>query len=1075
MKSFASFFPDKKITANITAKEKAYKYMREIATDDIFRGSPYFDIIKNNAGFFDKQNQKQVKPKYLTKEIYNDFINKVKHTHKRVGTIKLTRDTYRRIQSGDKFIKTAQIFKDNADRIAGKYVVLTVSNNKDNKTYTFDFKNKQSGKEIRQLFSKNVMTVMGDMLIDSERNFIDKMINDDGFADIELDILPDIVRDENHPNQIYADAPIIGFFTYAKNQYEYIKLFKQSEDKQQTRNIENAIYLCNQYIKTTNDIIMIDQIRKVANALKTNIRIYSNNIIRVDEQVEQPIYTIEYFNTQNHCVLDPIYKYYESQTRKQMKIFKTKADELKQKYPTGVPEENLQEVCDILRCKIVINDIAIDSTRTYKHKSPYATFEFYNNRSNHLSCSKNIITEKQTKDELYKTYKNLITNKTPFMSNAIRNIKLQNETVQMPTRIYTDIVQYEITQADNEKITQWYKDTSLNRLAYNIKSNADLYNFVRHGVRFTSHIIINKPTNEERQPKQRDMKKAYTQFKKCKYYKGFPSTMPIFANSDYTIEFIKKTPGYYYIENINMDNVNPNTKRILNAFTFFEGNSYVLTQPEICYFSDIGITFTCTTAAISPNPIHFEFSDEMINSKLYANAVGMMNCENNTTTFKYHNAPKTFAYQLRSLYPQHVQIHYNDNNSTIDITRPNNNVKTLHHVAGYITAYTRLNILDVLTKLPYDDIIGVRLDSVIYYGDHANKFPDYFHNEENYTKSFEGWPTEIYYADDDINRPTSTLIPSLSCNSHLSGAGGTGKTHTFITNGSYRNILYVTRAWSLVAEKIKDYKIPGDSFSRLIGANCESYLDKHIAYPTTIFIDESTMIDNNEMAKVYRMYPYSLIVTAGDIDRDGHYFQCSIGDNVYKPNNNIIEFVTDYRAKDDKLKELKTEIRKIMKHNYETRNEIYEYNELQIEKMNEYLNDNNYVSEDYLIKNMKQTDMLLVSTKSADSSQMNYYNKLLKINKYRCVKHTETILYNRINTGDREKYPLNGEILYNEQPNTERQVACTIHGVQGVTVKSPTMLYMDLSKLFDPNMLYTAISRCETIEQIRIVIKNNDD
>jgi hypothetical protein len=71
-----------------------------------------------------------------------------------------------------------------------------------------------------------------------------------------------------------------------------------------------------------------------------------------------------------------------------------------------------------------------------------------------------------------------------------------------------------------------------------------------------------------------------------------------------------------------------------------------------------------------------------------------------------------------------------------------------------------------------------------------------------------------------------------------------------------------------------------------------------------------------------KAYPTALILYAGDIDRNQHY-QCR-GGSVVKPEEiwsipddmPIVEFTTDYRAKDDALKMMKLNLRAEMKRVY---------------------------------------------------------------------------------------------------------------------------------------------------------------
>jgi ATP-dependent exoDNAse (exonuclease V) alpha subunit len=99
---------------------------------------------------------------------------------------------------------------------------------------------------------------------------------------------------------------------------------------------------------------------------------------------------------------------------------------------------------------------------------------------------------------------------------------------------------------------------------------------------------------------------------------------------------------------------------------------------------------------------------------------------------------------------------------------------------------------------------------------------------------------------------------------------------------------------------------------------------------------------------------------------------------------------------------------------------------------------------------------------------VDYYTNLFKhLPKYMCINHSFTDVEKRMN-GD-ESIILTGEITYTEQPRTELKHAFTIHSTQGITVKNPNKLFIDVNRIFDYQQLYTAISRVEYLDQIIII------
>jgi deoxyribose-phosphate aldolase len=88
--------------------------------------------------------------------------------------------------------------------------------------------------------------------------------------------------------------------------------------------------------------------------------------------------------------------------------------------------------------------------------------------------------------------------------------------------------------------------------------------------------------------------------------------------------------------------------------------------------------------------------------------------------------------------------------------------------------------------------------------------------------------------------------------------------------------------------------------------------------PSVILIDELTMIEKSWIESAIKMYPESLILIAGDIDKR-QWFQTRNGkpgkfSEIWRPTDwRYVFYETDYRAKCGKLKQLKTDIRNEMR------------------------------------------------------------------------------------------------------------------------------------------------------------------
>ena len=128
------------------------------------------------------------------------------------------------------------------------------------------------------------------------------------------------------------------------------------------------------------------------------------------------------------------------------------------------------------------------------------------------------------------------------------------------------------------------------------------------------------------------MKKAYTQYKKCKYYLKMPTILteprPL---KNWTIKKIKKYVGYYTVKILSFDN--KNTKDIFDDLGLEENNEYTFTSPELLLFNDYGVKFQVIYGSYSFNTFDFDFTEEVIENKRYAKLVGKLNSFNTKKSF----------------------------------------------------------------------------------------------------------------------------------------------------------------------------------------------------------------------------------------------------------------------------------------------------------------------------------------------------------------------------------------------------------------------------------------------------------
>ena len=195
------------------------------------------------------------------------------------------------------------------------------------------------------------------------------------------------------------------------------------------------------------------------------------------------------------------------------------------------------------------------------------------------------------------------------------------------------------------------------------------------------------------------------------------------------------------------------------------------------------------------------------------------------------------------------------------------------------------------------------------------------------------------------------------------------------------------------------------------------------------------------------------IFLLGDVDEDGTKYQCSINDNIYKPNVNTqyIKFIKAYRFEpelNEKLlllrkymKDFKNDIL-LLKHNFNKlfKDRFFNSNVIKFNKEDIGISPN-----DDIKKNNKLTNYFIEK-----GSEPQYY-----------IKNTNI-----------HKNELRGARIYNikNTNNYEMKLFKTIHSFQGreLTENNKIIIFLG-GNLFDYNLLYTAVSRAKKLNQIYLI------
>jgi hypothetical protein len=180
----------------------------------------------------------------------------------------------------------------------------------------------------------------------------------------------------------------------------------------------------------------------------------------------------------------------------------------------------------------------------------------------------------------------------------------------------------------------------------------------------------------------------------------------------------------------------------------------------------------------------------------------------------------------------------------------------LSHIAAFVTACVRTTILDQMMRMDPNDIVRVAVDAIKFV---RNGTP--FEYDHSVFKKFfdpsyvEGLPGDTWlsqYYDDAI--PLSTAMPrdNFRTECHI-GQGGGGKTQFNLTDHGLVKVLYVTHAWRLVREKVKEFCVSGQVIANLIAPNPDKWNEYYKRF-NVIICDEVSMYTKEDQQLILSRY-----------------------------------------------------------------------------------------------------------------------------------------------------------------------------------------------------------------------------
>lgn len=823
-------------------------------------------------------------------------------------------------------------------------------------------------------------------------------------------------------------------------------------------------------------------------------------------------------NLTNTCVYDGCVQYFLNKINRNEKDLKAKTAynkliKSKLQYATEYTDKTLHQIGQLVKASIIIKDFVngedqefnIDEFNRYR-------IEFMNTRYNHLELCTASFGE-------------------PIEVDTIEDLqRVKDESkyyIAKFGKVYTSDTVYKVKDTDFKTVfNKWSNDVELNK--YSISDKSEGYKFLEN-YDYVIHRFINDMPIDNSLYKELDLRKAYYNYSDKEFnpfYVGVPSGAFITAHCNSTFDYnkmSKKIVGFYEVKIVSIKNKKL-VDRVVSVgekYVFFTSMINLLLEHcelkflNACYCPSVDIPFTKDFLNVENGLSH------------YCKAVGVFQHVSNTidTTIKVLDNDVRYY----SIINQPNCSYYKENN-LIHISRENLDVQSYHHIALAIHSYNHTLVLNEMLKYNIDDIFGVKLDSIVIKKEvktidnpsfkvkeghiesllknwgcitEMEKKPSTIVEELNKFNAYlESHPTKINKVDtssldegiamdkNDFSHELENMADELTLSDIITpyfkpsenspewhdyflntkeyvyepvvvvgGGGGSGKTSSLLGHFDPFITCYTTTCWNLIAGmKAKHPHIIGLSIPKLTGELDGKTVEQCYKPKIKIIIqDEATLLDYKKDTKqIIKMYPHCFHFILGDVDFDGSYYQCSMMNSVINPSKircQYVKYIKTYRF-DTELNANLNELRGKM-------------TELKgnTQRLHAWFKQSAFKSRVFDIDAIAYGDAdvgISCTNEMGDKSKHLTERFIARGAKPKYFIKTTYLHKKQMKGQELDKMPT-------DHSNFEMKLFKTIHSFQGLELTQDNNIIIDLSCIFDYNLLYTAMSRARRMEQIYII------
>lgn len=735
-----------------------------------------------------------------------------------------------------------------------------------------------------------------------------------------------------------------------------------------------------------------------------------------------------------HCAIDPLITLWEKMEEnsespasiKRCRQVVNKLKGLRMMYPNGVPEDMMEEVARSAHRCVVIHDIIGNEYMRFNAKSPKTVY-LTNTRENHLETGHialdkqfqqvskielNTIIKEHEKDNVFCLY-----------GGNFRDADYQSiRSVRGAYAVYNE--DYSIFQEFNQSL-------GIRHYAIQAVKHSELNSFVKESrIIHSAPIALCSNPNELEGVQQMDITKAYTQHKYAPYYQGFLGHIQQFRKLSCDWTFMESHVGIYQFV------VKNEPCSVLKKLGLRKGESYILPGPEVLYFiKKFGLAIQIKAGAWG-STFEIEYPEQMLENRRYCTWAGKLGSDKNKNTFQFRGSAEWAGHLKAELGNDRVFYYKEYDMIVVDV--PKTSYYTTHHILSFITSYTRINMLEAMSKVK-GELVKVVLDGLYYRGSLDSY--DVPHSMEKSVIKHHGFGEGWYSTSSFDYTSLADYNPSFDGNRILAGAGGTGKSYSVFNDKGLIDPMYVVPSHMLGRKMRNKNNCNYITIHKLIGLDCRPYCEDHRS-PAVLFIDELTMMEGEWLEKAVKMYPGSLFLIAGDVDKK-QWFQCRNGhpgqfSKIWNPSDwRYVMYEKDMRSQDEELRVLKEKVRNAMR-------EIFtDGGQVDASRMNA------------IVRNMVQT------VRFDDAVKMFSMGDTWIAGTH---KTNQRLLEAGVCSGYINKMK---EIVSSDEEGAIKRGSFTIHSFQGLTIESGKVFIS--FDMFEYAMLYTAISRAVRIDQLVFV------